>query len=346
MLRSLSIGLIALTLLNGCSKPSGYSSRSDDAIIRGVNYVGVSVKNLDQATNFYQNTVNLQQVTDTKLGNETWLDHFSGRENTQASTRLMKSSNGQLRLMQFDQNSSAPTMQVYGPGIAHVCYQANQYTQAYQKFLKFGGKAIGDVDMVQLNPANPVFYSYSRDLDDNIVEIEHVDIEALNLPQPPKHEHRIRHVSLATPNIDRAVKFYSQLLEEKDPRRLGRWLSVSGEKVDKVSGENNSKLEFAFFQIRNIELEIIQYVSHPTEDLSTPRPIDAIGYNMIVFDVDDLDTAKTMLLNAGGKLEMDTQSIEDSDMFFGRDPDGNLLGFQRSAENSLYSAKNFANNGI
>jgi hypothetical protein len=53
-----------------------------------------------------------------------------------------------------------------------------------------------------------------------------------------------------------------------------------------------------------------------------------------------------MLLNAGGKLEMDTQSIEDSDMFFGRDPDGNLLGFQRSAENSLYSAKNFANNGI
>jgi hypothetical protein len=94
-----------------------------------------------------------------------------------------------------------------------------------------------------------------------------------------------------------------------------------------------------------MELEIAQYVSHPTDTPKTPRPIDALGYNMIVFDVTDLTTAKEKLIAAGGTIETEALPLDGGEIFFGRGPDNNLLGFQQLTKSSLYSAKNFKDDG-
>lgn len=339
---------VLVFLVSGCSPE--LSGRDPDAVIRGVHYVGLVVEDLDRAQDFYSDTLNLGVTNRSKFRNDASFNALAGREDVVAKTSLMKSANAQLRMMEFEEPSQAalrsPRMEVYGPGIAHVCFQVNQHTHSYQRFLKAGGAVIGDAEMVHVNPGNPVYYAYAYDLDGAIVEIEHVDVDKLDLPEPPKNDYRIRHVSIATPNMDRAVDFYSYLLQEEVPRQVGRWISLSGDKADAVTGQENSKLKFTWFQVRNLEFEIIQYTSHDLSDTVNPRPFDAKGYNLIVFDVTNLDVARQRFIEAGGSLLLDNQMLDGAETFFGRDPDGNLLGFQVFPDSSAFSSQNFPDNGI
>ena len=123
-------------------------------------------------------------------------------------------------------------------------------------------------------------------------------------------------------------------------------IKLSGEMVDDVSGIPGAKIEMAWFQLRNLELEIIQYHEPETPPLSEPRPFDALGYNMIVFDVTDLTAAREKLIAAGGEVVLETQSLQGGQIFFGRDPDGNLIGFQTLPADSPYSSKQFKDNGL
>ena len=212
-------------------------------------------------------------------------------------------------------------------------------------FLDNGGVHIGERDLIQINPRNPVYYGYLHDLDGAVIEVEEVDIAALKLETPPDNNYRIRHVSLATPNLKRLIAFYSVLFDEPDPRAYISDTGYAREGTDGVSGLPGSKLNMAWFQVRNLELEMFQYVSHPTELPKTPRPVDAIGYNMIVFDVDDINAAVTKLKDAGGTVVTEPQIMDGGSIVFGRDPDGNLLGFQNVPNDSVVSSQNFIGNG-
>lgn len=341
--------LLLVVMLAACSpKPSGHSTRPDDAVIRGINYVGVTVSDIKNSTDFYREVADLATVDQGEFQNNPVIDELAGRQGVQVQTQLLKSSNAQLRLMQFANPSvtakAASPVEVYGPGIAHVCLQVAKTTQTYQRLLQAGGTHIGDPEM-QLNPRTHVAYAYGHDLDKAILEIEHVDVEALNLPEPPKNDYRIRHVSLATPDIDRATDFYAALLQEKDVRRTPWWRAASGEFVENVSGIKGAEIQMSWIQVRNMELEIFEYVSNPTESPVTPRPLDATGYNMIVFDVTDLATVRNMLVQAGGTIVLE-KPLDGVQTLFGRDPDGNLLGFQKLPEDSILSSQNFADNGL
>ncbi len=321
------------------------------AVIDGVNFVGMTVSDLEASTAMYAAAANLADAADDQTANQNALPQnlLIGEAITTAS-RLMKSVNAQLLFMQFPPNGDATPQQspvaVNGPGIAHVCYQANEKTRAYEKFLEAGSSTIGDPSMVQLNPKNPVKYAYAKDPDGIMFEVEHVDVEALDLAEPPKNDYRIRHVSLSTPDMDRIVKFYSILLEEPKPRRAGRIFGFSSKKIDQVSGLDESKIKMTWFQVRNLELEIIQYLSHPTEIPQEPRPVNALGYNMIVFDVKDLEKARSLFEKAGGEIISDVAPAIGGNVVFGRDPDGNLIGLQKVSSTNVISSKNFSGNGI
>ncbi|MEO1188553.1 MAG: VOC family protein, partial [Pseudomonadota bacterium] len=220
-----------------------------------------------------------------------------------------------------------------------------QSTNTYQNFLAGGAIAIGDPELVQLSFRNPVYYGYVEDLDGAVIEIEHVDVEKLNLPEPPQNQYRIRHVALASPDVERIAEFYSKFLDQPDPRRVGGSGGFGGARIDAVSGLEGSKIKMAWFQIRNLELEISQYVSHPTEVPATPRSIDATGYNVIVLDVEDLDAAQAKFTEAGGTIVTEPEAMDGGQIVFGRDPDGNLIGLQVAPAESVVSAKNFSGNG-
>lgn len=342
--------VLSIQLISACSWFSTPPTRAENPIVRGVDYIGVSVSDLEKSSDLYAKAADLKSVQRREIVNHPALNKLIGQEDVKIHTHLMESVNAQLRFMQFSTTSTkaktSPHVDVYGPGIAHVCYQVAEETQTYQAFLANGATHVGDKEMVQLSKRNPVYYAYAKDHDKILLEVEHVDVAALELDEPPKNKYRIRHVSLATPDIDRIVAFYSTLLETDNPRRAGSLIKLSGDKLDKISGQPNSEIEMSWFQIRNLELEIIQYHSHPSDKNVQPRPFDALGYNIIVFNVMDLDAAKKQLLAAGGTLVSDSQPMDGGQILFGRDPDGNLLGFQVTSEESPLSSQKYRDNGI
>jgi catechol 2,3-dioxygenase-like lactoylglutathione lyase family enzyme len=309
----------------------------------------MTVSDIEATTKLYQDASQVERVKSKRIENDTTYQTLAQREQVSLTTQLIRSVNAQLLLMQFDSPSSeaqkSRSVDANAVGIAHLAFQAVDKTQTYEKFLSGGAEHIGSLEMMT-NPRTHVSYAYVHDKDDLIIEVEHVDIEALELPQPPKNEIRIRHISLATANMERLIDFYSALLETENPRQSGYLFPNSGEFIDNVSGLPDSEVEFAWFQVRNLELEIIQYHNPEPENKLNTRPIDATGFNMIVFDVKDVARAKQLFLEAGGTLVMDAGHLAGEPVFFGRDPDGNLLGFQALSEASPYSAKNFKDNGL
>lgn len=347
------IGLVLVLVMNGCSWLNTPPSRAENPIVKGVSYVGITVSDLARSSSLYQEAAGLQVNLSEQIVNNDVFDQLANRKGVKVDSQLMSSVNSQLRLMEFyspsEQAVYTSPLAVFGPGIAHVCYQVNQKTQTYQKFLEGGATPIGASELVQISSRNPVYYGYAHDHDDILFEVEHVDVESLmeklELPEPPKNDQRIRHVSLATNNMERLIDFYSVLLETNNPRRAGNWFNLRGEKLDMISGHPDSKIEMAWFQIRNLELEIIQYHQPVNEVTTAERPIDALGYNMIVFDVDDLEAVRGKLLEAGGKIEVETSPMDSGEVLFARDPDGNLLGFQKLDADHPLSAKKFVDNG-
>ncbi|NND67240.1 MAG: VOC family protein [Halioglobus sp.] len=329
-----------VVLLTAC----GGSGNAPGAGIAGVAYVGLTVADLDASTQFYA-AANLAEVPAATQGALEPIAQLAGKR---PDTRLLRSSNAQLRLLQFSAGPTAngEAVPVQGPGIAHVCYQVNKATGSYERFLAAGAVPIGAREMIQLSERNPVEYAYARDLDGVIFEVEHVDVTALELEQPPANDYRIRHVSIATPDIGAALNFYSALLGGQKPRRAGRFFSLSGEKVEQISGLENAALKMGWLQTLNLELEFVQYTSHPTARPVAPRPLVAPGYNMIVFDVADLSAAKESLLAAGGSVVSDATAMDGGQVLLGRDPDGNLLGFQIVDVAAPVSAHHFPNNGL
>ena len=341
--------LVALSLglaLSACS-----SGPSDgDTAVTGVAYIGATVSNLDRTSALYMGAANVQDVQSLDLTNEKVIGNLTGESGVTVSSRMLRSVNAQIRYMQFsetsEQGQKLTAVPVQGPGIAHLCFQVNAKTNTYEKFLEQGATHIGTREMQIVNSRNPVEYAYVHDHDNLIVEVEHVDVEKLNLDTPPKNEYRIRHISLATPDMDRAVKFYSEFLGEKKPRRIGKLKAFGSEAMEGVSGLPGSKIQMSWFQTRNLELELIQYESHPTETPATPRPLDALGYNMIVFEVNDMAKAKEQFVSAGGTIVAEPETMDGAQIMFGRDLDGNLIGMQISKAGSIVSADQFKDNGI
>ncbi|KWV91087.1 VOC family protein [Erythrobacter sp. YT30] len=338
--------------LGGCGLMGGGapSEVRPDSVIEGVGMVGIHVSDVAAAEAYYSSAVSTQTIDAPAIDPDGALGGLLGNSDFTGETRLVRSANTQLWLMNFGEQPSSSSrpgaVPVQGPGIAHVCFQVARSTNSYDKILAAGASPIGAADLVQLSDENPVHYGYVSDKNGIITEIEEVDVAELGLPTPPKNTHRIRHVSLATPDLEAMVDFYRVFLGGQEPRHVGSWINVSGENIDKVSGLKDSAIEMAWFQVRNLELEIFKYHSHPTERPAEPRPIDAPGYNMIVFDVSDLEAARKRLVDAGGELVTGPARFADGEAIFGRDPDGNLLVLHKVAASSPFSAKNFADNGI
>jgi len=190
---------------------STQAAEGKDAVIRGVNYEGLSVSDIDRSTDFYGIGANLQLVQQSGISNNSAFDELAGRNGVRVESRLLKSKNSQLRLMQFQSPSEFARayypVEAPGPGIAHVCFRVAITTDTYQRFLDLGATPNGEREMVQLNARNPVVYAYVHDLDEIISEVERVNFEKTNTQRT--NDYRIRHVSLVTPNMERLVKFYS-----------------------------------------------------------------------------------------------------------------------------------------
>lgn len=347
-------GLLALSgalALAGCGLLGGQPEQELDDLIVGVHYVGISVPDVETSAAYYEAAFDAERMGADELDFGGIPEALAPEGAENAKSLLLRSANAQVRLMSFEgEQYSAPSgltaVPVQGPGIMHVCFQAVEEVNAYARAIAAGALTIGNPEPVTLNPRNPVKYGYITDASGIVTEVEEVDTSQLDLPEPPKNNIRMRHVAFATPDLERMASFWSAFLGGQEPRRIGSWMSISGENIDAVSGIPGSEIEMAWFQLRNLEIEIAQYHNLETKLPDAPRPLDAPGYNMVVFDVTDLAAARQRLLNAGGTLVEGSGFIDGAEISYGRDPDGNLIGLQSLPQSSIYSAKNFADQGI
>ncbi len=313
-------------------------------LIRGVSYVGVSVSDLEKAVTFYTNACNLKSVEQKRLSGIDVLDALAGRSGVEAETHMLEGHNAQLRFMQFEAPSevtkSTPPVPVVGPGFAHVCFQALKERKRYQRVLDAGATAIGSPDMVRLRPGGMVEYAYVHDFDGRVFEVEQMDTDVGDRAATKLRygDHRLGHISVATPDIDRLLNFYASFLDIDEPRQSGL---LAGEPFDKVAGHDGVNLKMAWCPIGAFEVEMTQYLSHPTELPESPRPIDAVGYNMVVLDVGDRTAAAEKLTAAGGTIVSEPATMDGGEIVFAHDPDGNLLGLLEAPKEALVSTSRF-----
>lgn len=316
-------------------------STSHPPLIRGVSYVGLAVSDLDKAVEFYSGACDLTVIEEKQLSDLPVLDKLAGRPGVKIETKMLEGHNAQLRLMKFETISEAakatPPVPVVGPGYMHVCFQVLDELRTYQRVLDAGATPIGDSEMAQLNPNLPVYYAYVHDFDRRVIEIEHIRPRVPNARRR-KVDHRLRHICISTPNIEPLLEFYSAFLNGA-PRRVG---PISGERFDSVSGRDGTHITMAWYPIGTFELEINQYLSHPTQHRESPRPVDALGYNMTVFDVSDLPAAAEKLVASGGIIITEPAAMDGGEIVFARDPDGNLLGLLKAPDDAIVSSSRFA----
>lgn len=335
--------VLASIVLAACSLPNPPVQStvvSDEPLVRGVSYVGISVSDLDRSATFYSAATSMTEVNRSRIAENQAVNRIAARTNVVAETRLLRGGNAQIRLMQFKDASplarqTAP-MAVQGPGITHICHQSPAGKPLYPRFVAAGAVPVTRGGQpIRLVPSVPWRYIYARDTDGVMFENEIVEAEP-----PPPFDHRVSHVAIATTDIERAVSFYNTLLG-RQPRE--RRFNLARPTLDEVSDLDNVKLNVAWYTIGNLELEVWQYLSPAPAPRTTPRPIDALGYNMIVFDVTDVVAASARLAKAGGKLEGQPVIMDGGRVVFGRDPDGNLIGLQSVAQSSIFSTSDFEN---
>ena len=328
-------GALGALIAFGAVVTGSCSSASPDAppadagpVVRGISYIGISVSDVDRTAAYFVGAGGLSEVDRSDLHGAA-LDRIAGKK-ISAKTRTLRSNSGQIRLMQFDRPAAtaraAGIVPVQGPGITHVCFQSPDSNPIFPKFIAAGAKPLSRTgDLVQLRPDVPVKYAYLRDADGTMIEIEQLLLD--NLP----FDRRMRHVAIAALDIDRTVAFYTAVLG-KAPRE--RRSNLVNKTLDITSGIDDLKLDVAWFQVGNLELEIWEYLNPAPTPATEARPLEARGHNMIVFDVSDPALALRRLQDAGGIHVAAPSPMDEGHIAFGRDPDGNLIGFFRPGSDS------------
>lgn len=279
-------------------------------MIKGVHHVAISVAHYTAAVEFYSSAANFKTVEDES---ELALPCIGAGERD----CLMRSQNAYLRLLESVESSVAIPGQrkmrpVSDAGIVHICLQSPSIDTLYSSFARSGANFHAEpVDL-----GTGFLYSYARDLEKNVVELEGV---------PPVWEDKtpwVAHVSFSTADIDRLVGFYANVLGQVPIRSatLG-----PNRRIDAVSGLKDTQFMAAWIPAGNMQIEIIQYLQPKTLAHAGPRILTELGYAYVCFEVADIKLASERFLAAGASHLPEFAHLDGSSSFFCADPDGNPI---------------------
>ncbi len=133
----------------------------------------------------------------------------------------------------------------------------------------------------------------------------------------------IHHTAISTPDLDRAIAFYRDL--------LGFEVLVNGawprgvESVDTLIGLKDSAARMTMLRKGNAMLELFQFESPAPVPGNPQRPVNDHGLTHICLDVTDLGSEYARLKDAGMFFHSEPVGSGDSCSVYGRDPDGNVI---------------------
>lgn len=141
----------------------------------------------------------------------------------------------------------------------------------------------------------------------------------------------IHHTAISTPDLDRLVAFYRDVIGAEFLRESA-W-PVGSSRIDTLVGLEGSSARTATLRLGNAYLEFFQYDTPTPTPQHPTRPVNDHGYTHICLDVVDIDAEYERLLAAGMTFhcpppaagEIGSGSLRST---YGRDPDGNVVEIQ------------------
>lgn len=145
---------------------------------------------------------------------------------------------------------------------------------------------------------------------------------------------RFSHVNIVARDWERLAWFYEEAL---GCRRLDPERDYAGNELDRGTGLKDVRLRGVHLRLPGYDddhaptLEIFQY--DPAGD-DPPRSVNRIGYGHICFQVNNVNSARDMILRMGGKAVGEVVTLSPSTTAsvtwcYVADPEGNIIELQR-----------------
>lgn len=304
---------------------------TNSSTVTGFNHIGLSVSDLKASVAFYTAAASVEVDYAKKLSNSA-AEKASGFMNTPVDRTVLGSPNGYLELSQYEPSLAGTPEEIpfQGPGITHICFQSPTSQDVYNRFRSLGATSVSRGNVPVDLGGYGVYYAYGRDADKIMFETEHLDDPNFEGP------HWLSHVALVSPNIDKLVEFYQNIIGYEPTRRSDQ---VTGPRFDDVVDYEGTFIRAAWFDMSNMILELWQFTNPVTPEAGEPIAFEKIGYNKFAFEVTDIQSDYKRLVKSGVEfLSEPVQTVESAEVF-GRDPDGNLFSLIQPASDSGNSIK-------
>ncbi len=134
------------------------------------------------------------------------------------------------------------------------------------------------------------------------------------------------HVAISTPNIERLLGFYRDLLGFQEVARTA-W-EPGTDVINQVLGLHDSAATQVMLKGANLCIELFEFKTPSPETMDPQRPVCDHGHTHICFDVTDIEEVYARLLAAGVAFNAPPQDFGAVKATYGRDPDGNVFELQ------------------
>jgi len=138
--------------------------------------------------------------------------------------------------------------------------------------------------------------------------------------------HGIHHTAISTPDIDRLVAFYRDLLGARIMSEF-KWPKGS-EIADRIVGLEGSSARAAMLMLGNAMIEIFEFETPEPAANDPKRPVCDHGITHLCLDVTDIQGEYERLVEAGMTFHSPPQDLGAVWATYGRDPDGNVVELQ------------------
>ena len=137
----------------------------------------------------------------------------------------------------------------------------------------------------------------------------------------------IHHVAISTGDLERALRFYRDLLGFEVAMRFD-W-ERGTQMADDITALEDSSAKSTMLRAGNAYVELFEYTSPTPRPGDPERPVCDHGITHLCLDVTDLDGLYDRLVAAGMRFHCPPQDAGDGiRTTYGRDPDGNVVELQ------------------
>ena len=337
VLTALACALVASCTASGpiAAEPAGSTpSQPAEGTIKGVHHIGITVSDIDETLAFYSRSVPYELVERRIVDAAVLPSEILSRRSGPIEIALVRTPTVFFQLIDVDPATrAAPDRRpVIGPGYTHICFQSPSTAPKYDVFKANGldmlSRGDGPVDLGGYG----VTYAYGFDPDGIMIEMEQLTPEVIAAhgelgTKRMRHPAWATHIGNVTGDKAQMVGFYTRVLGHGPRRELP---PTRRQTFDEIADIDGIVAEASWFDVGNFELEFWHYVEPRTPLGTTARMIDAIGYNAIVFETDNIGATLARLEREGVSFAGETFELGGWRVRYARDPEGNLIAFQQN----------------